>query len=107
MDEFIPPDVKELIDSYEGKQKGRSEPPKIELFKPLVPSLHPLYTTQILSLPNLVIDQKRTWKERFFSRPWQPFKKFKKVPDLNIYHLDKLSAGNIYQLKKCILIRHS
>lgn len=48
----------------------------------------------ILTVPGQSEQVKRTLKERLFSRPWRPFKKYIKVtpmiPDPN-YYLDKIN----------------
>lgn len=51
----------------------------IRLYEPLVPSNHPLQNTAVLTIP-FSWKVKRTWKERLFTRPWNPFKKWNVEP---------------------------
>lgn len=40
---------------------------------------------QIITSPFMTKKIKRKWKERLFSFPWNPFKKFNVIPDEDFY----------------------
>ena len=55
--------------------------PQLIGFEPCPSFLSPLAGFQIIEDAHLVKSElvKRTWKERFFTRPWRPFKKYREV----------------------------
>jgi hypothetical protein len=50
-----------------------------------------IFIDNYLTIPGEPYEQVRTWKERLFSRPWNPFKKtntiIPQIPDPNVYFI--------------------
>jgi len=52
-------------------------------------------TIKIIPSPYMVDLVKRTWKERLFSWPWKPQKKYNRVPSEEVYILKRSSDSVI------------